>query len=170
MGVTVSFIDENDVNSDRPPILRVYLNTHNSPSRFLVFSKKMARWLLGKYCICNMSGASYAGAKYFDGLGCLAAQFIKKFKNGVGDLYIIDNQFPTSDYNYVIAMDDIKWFGAPEDGYPADDVLTIGMTGVKHGSLFKGKPSELVKYINELAKTGDVKLYDYPTKLEVNNK
>ena len=164
MGVTVSFITENDVNSDVPPILRVYLNTHNSPSKFLGFSKKMAKWLLGKYCICNMSGKAYTGTKYFDGLGCLAAQFIKEFKNGVGDLYVIDNKFPASDYNYVIAMDDIKWFGAPEDGYPADDVLTIGVTAAAHEELFKGKPSELVDYINAFAKTGDVKLYDYPTK------
>ena len=75
---------------------------------------------------------------YANGFGCLIAQYIKEFKEGVGGLYItdLDNK---QEYNYEVIFDEDKYFSGNYDSI--DDLVII-----KVDTIFEGTPSELLEF------------------------
>jgi len=51
-----------------------------------------------------VNGFSECNTKEFNGIGCLIAQFIKRFKQGVGGLYIT-TEVDYQEYNYYVVVD-----------------------------------------------------------------
>ena len=101
----------------------------------------IARWLKTKKLV---NGISFNDDLYLsaNGTGCLAAQFIDRFKDGVGDLYIT-NLGHTEDYNYYITVDDTK-IG------DVDDAIVIAVTRFDDKTpIFVGTPSELLAFEKE---------------------
>ena len=98
----------------------------------------IARWLLGKRII-NGFGPEDNDGTTANGIGCLAAQFIKDHKLDVGGLYIteIGN---TENYNYKIIIDGAKIGNA-------NDVMKIEVTNFDNPNpIFVGTPSELLAF------------------------
>jgi len=89
---------------------------------------ELAKWLSKKNIINGISYQTMADG-YANGMGCLAAQFIKEFKTKIGNFYIgtIDNE---EEYNYQVRLID------------KEIVITVN-------DIFKGTPSELL-LLNEL--------------------
>lgn len=97
---------------------------------------EIANWLKDMI-IVNGYSLNGEDGKHANGIGCLAAQFVAKFKKGIGNLYIttIDDY---EEYNYKIIIDE-------EKTGKADDIITIEVTNYDDEIIFKGTPSELLK-------------------------
>ena len=80
------------------------------------------------------------------GLGCLAAQYVHDFKNGVGDLYL-DTLYGDEyiDYNYKVIYELKK--GMPPEGIPVNDCVIIRVSNWDEKPFFEGKPIELLRYM-----------------------
>ena len=51
-----------------------------------------------------------------NGIGCLAAQFVREFKRGIGGLYIT-NKSDTQSYNYRVFLDKDRIIMAMDDDF-----------------------------------------------------
>ena len=102
----------------------------------------LAQWLLNKKIINGIGSGQFTN-EFANGAGCLAAQFIRDFKDDVGGLYIVKPS-ATYDYNYyVIVRDEFP----PVWGADADDVMMIEVRcGNDEEPIFVGTPSELLNF------------------------
>ena len=104
--------------------------------------KSLCEWLLHKIMV---NGIPDYGHDYANGITDLAAQYVHDFKDGIGNLYLYA---PTRgvaewcDYNYKVT------YQFNNNGN-ADDVLTIEVSSWEEKPFFVGKPSELLKFIEE---------------------
>lgn len=100
----------------------------------------LARWLLSKK-ICNGFN-SETDKSYANGVGCLAAQFVRDFKNEIGGLYVTPME-DTENYNYKVIVDESK---VGDLNY----VSTITVTRFDDEEpIFVGTPSELLNFNEE---------------------
>lgn len=110
--------------------------------------KSLAEWLMPKIMVNGIPDYEH---DYANGIGDLAAQFVHDFKDRIGYLYLYSPDWGAEewcDYNYKVI------YQCNNNGN-ADDVLTIVVTNWDNEeSLFIGKPSELLKFI-EKRKEGD---------------
>ena len=87
-----------------------------------------------------VNGIGQSEEKQFNGIGCLAAQFIAEFKKGVGNLYIHqpDSKDCGEEYVYEVIYKYPKGFGKVDE-----DSLTMSCYDVyKNETIFKGNPKE----------------------------
>jgi hypothetical protein len=79
--------------------------------------------------------------KQFNGIGCLAAQFIKEFKDGVGNIYIEEPNAIGLDEQYIYEV----IYKQPDGlfGKADDDCLTMTcIDAYKNKTIFAGNPKE----------------------------
>ena len=97
-----------------------------------------AKWLEGLSVGNGISGSDKLG-EFANGPGCLAAQFIQKFKTRAGGLYLspIDNDEGWVNYIYTLL---------PKEGH--DTYMTIYDT-CEEKVIFVGKPSAALKKYDE---------------------
>lgn len=104
--------------------------------------KSLCEWLLHKIMVNGIPDYEH---DYANGMPDLAAQYVHEFKDGIGNLYLYAPNWSAEeacDYNYkVIHNFDING--------NADDVLTIEVSSWGEEPFFVGKPSELLKFIEE---------------------
>lgn len=107
--------------------------------------KELCEWLSKKKMI-NGLGFHQNTDEYANGIGCLAAQFIRDFKTGVGGLYIypIDCEKRWIDYSYDVIIDNQIYF--PLEGIPVADLTKIRVSNWQYKPFFKGTVEELMKY------------------------
>lgn len=99
---------------------------------------KLAEWLKEKTIVNGFGSKDVTNC--CNGAGCLAAQFIKDFKDGIGYLYIYPSDCEPQDYNYRVLIDETKTG-------KADDLITIVVTNWDETEpIFVGSPSELLKF------------------------
>ncbi len=92
------------------------------------------------------NGFSSSEEKQFNGLGCLAAQFIAEFKNGVGNLYIHQPDSKDCGEEYVYEV--IYKYPEGAFGKPTEDSLTMSCFDVYANTMrFEGKPKEFNKLV-----------------------
>jgi hypothetical protein len=90
---TVKFYEDGEV------ILSVYQQYDGYPTGV---GKELADFLNSKTIISGFSGQTME--THANGIGCLAAQFVKEFKRSIGGLYIT-NKSDTQSYNYRVFYD-----------------------------------------------------------------
>lgn len=97
-----------------------------------------AKWLEGLSVGNGISGSNKLG-EFANGPGCLAAQFIQKFKTRAGGLYLspIDNDEGWVNYIYTLL---------PKEGH--DTYMTIYDT-YEEKVIFVGKPDAVLKKYNK---------------------
>lgn len=104
--------------------------------------KALCKWLQKKKIIKGIGFNQYT-SEYANGVGCLAAQFIRDFKEDVGGLYI----YPTCcekkwiDYNYDVIIDDDV--DAPT---PLQKITKIRVYNWDEEPFFEGTIEELMDY------------------------
>lgn len=107
--------------------------------------KSLAEWLMSKIMVNGIPDYEH---DYANGIGDLAAQFVRDFKKEIGYLYLYSPDWDAEewcDYNYKV----IQTVSDGDTGN-ADDVLTIVVTNWNNEDpLFVGKPSELLEYIKK---------------------
>lgn len=103
---------------------------------------ELATWLCGKKLVNGFNRETMD--KYANGVGCLAAQFIKEFKTDIGGLYIVPMDDEQS-YNYRVVVDTTKHSSTME----VNDLTTIIVTGYDEEFIFKGTPKQLAQYVEE---------------------
>ena len=86
---------------------------------------ELAEWLKDKKIINGISGEKMSDG-HANGMGCLAAQFIAKFKDRIGSFYIgpLDDK---QEYNYEVRFID-------------------GKINITVDNIFKGSPEELLEF------------------------
>lgn len=87
-----------------------------------------------------VNGIGQSEQRQFNGIGCLAAQFIAEFKKGVGNLYIHqpDSNDCGEEYVYEVIYKYPKSFGKVDE-----DCLTMSCYDVyKKETIFEGNPKE----------------------------
>jgi len=100
---------------------------------------ELAEWLKDKIIINGIGFEDRGNNNCANGLGCLAAQFIKEFKKDIGGLYITEMS-DTEDYNYNVIVDEYKTGNL-------DDFTIISITNWDDEEpIFVGKPSELLEF------------------------
>tara|TARA_R100001594_G_scaffold14471_1_gene30748 strand:+ start:5970 stop:6392 length:423 start_codon:yes stop_codon:yes gene_type:complete len=89
--------------------------------------------------IVNGYNMEHQRGKYNNGMGCLGAELIQHFKDGVGNIYLYspDTQDVWEDYTYLIEGNE-------------KDQLKVKVMDCENKKIFEGSPSELQTYINEL--------------------
>lgn len=106
--------------------------------------KELCEWLSKQTMINGIS--DYGIPNICNGVGDLIAQYIARFKNGVGDLYV----YPTGkmedycDYNYSVVFDDMHTYPCP-----VKDLVKIEVGNRGKPPFFKGTISELLEYKEE---------------------
>ena len=101
---------------------------------------KLAEWLVEKVMVNGFTPNDMRDTTKLNGAGCLVAQFIKDFKNGIGNLYIVEPNSTGEAYNYKVDIDDTRVGNV-------DDITTITVTNWDEKEpIFVGKPSELLVY------------------------
>lgn len=137
---TIKFIEKYDDNEQE------LVNIYQQYDGYIDgVGKDLAKWLLSKKLVNGFSLGMSMEDGYANGVGCLAAQFIKDNKTEIGGLYI-DHIESTEDYNYKVIIDEGKINGKTN----IDDITTIIVTNwddVK--PIFRGKPSELLKFTED---------------------
>ena len=104
---------------------------------------ELAKWLIKKSLINGMKMDQY-NSKYANGVGCLAAQFIRDFKTSVGGLYVCPTSYNHKwiDYHYMIIIDDPLDIRKP---LPLNDITKIYVTVFDNTKpIFEGSPEELI--------------------------
>lgn len=102
--------------------------------------KELARWLLSKTLV-NGFRFGMKMKTYANGVGCLAAQYIKEFKNEIGDLYLVSLS-DTEEYNYKVIIDSTMING----NNPINNIITIIITDYTGKEIFTGSPRELLSF------------------------
>lgn len=101
---------------------------------------KLAEWLAEKVMVNGFTPNDMRDTTKLNGAGCLVAQFIKDFKNEIGNLYIIKPNSTGEDYNYKVDIDDTSVGNV-------NDLVTITVTRFdEEEPIFVGKPSELLTF------------------------
>ena len=104
----------------------------------------LANFLKSKKIINGISSGKN-NSNYANGFGCLIAQYIKEFKEEVGNLYItdLDNK---QEYNYEVIFDNDKYFSRDifdNNDFDVDELITIKVDSYP---AFEGTPSELLEF------------------------
>jgi hypothetical protein len=89
-----------------------------------------------------VNGISSYDKPIANGIRCLAAQFIKKFKTEAGGLYITSHEDEQS-YNYDII---VGWESSEFLPKPTQPIVRVTSLG---GKLFEGTVSEFVNFLDE---------------------
>lgn len=84
--------------------------------------------------LVNGYTAEHEKGGYANGMGCLSAQLIKHFKNGIGGYYIT-NKSDIQEYNYYI--------------YSNSSIIMVKITDWDEKELFDGTVDELASFIKE---------------------
>lgn len=94
-----------------------------------------------------VNGYSRTDKKIFNGIGCLTAQVVAHFKDGVGNIYLEAPRKPDwEDYAYEVIVDwDTKEITIK--------VISVGYES-PNKTIFKGSPSELIKAVETEAIEG----------------
>ena len=129
---TITFMKENE-----DPVATVYKHYDGGIGGF---GYELAKWLSGMTLINGMMTDKHYGEKYANGVGCLAAKFIKKFKKETGDIYLCapDPDYK-EDYNYKVIVEP---YGLEKS---ANDCVTIEVDNFGK-VIFKGSPKELIEF------------------------
>ena len=102
---------------------------------------ELAKWLMKMTLVNGFSDASSKNTA--NGVGCLAAQFIKDYKEGIGGFYIVplDTSNDNIDYNYRVVI-------KPTYSKTAcNDVTEIIVTNWNETEpVFKGSPAKLLEF------------------------
>lgn len=102
--------------------------------------KELARWLLSKTLVNGISfGMDMKTCA--NGAGCLAAQYIKEFKNEIGGLYLVSLS-DIEEYNYKVIIDSTMING----NNPINNIITIIITDCAGKEIFTGSPRELLEF------------------------
>lgn len=100
----------------------------------------IAEWLCQKR-IGNGIGLD-CDENFANGVGCLVAQFIRDFKDGVGNLYVESLDVSNEDYNYVIDISTDY-----DETRNCNDVTKIMVTNWDDDTpIFEGTPKELLNF------------------------
>ena len=121
------------------PILNVYQQYDGYISGV---GHELAEFLLSKKII-NGIGRGQDTFDYANGFGCLIAQYIKEFKDKVGNLYITDFE-DRQEYNYEVIFDEDKYYSKnflDNTLFNVDDLITVKVDSYPN---FEGTPSELL--------------------------
>lgn len=116
---TVKFYD-----GGQEPILSVYQQYDGYISGV---GHKLAKFLAGKTVI-NGYNTTQTDKEFANGMGCLAAQYVKEHKRGIGGFYIT-NKEDEQEYNYKVSQNGSGFIIEVYDGE----------------QLFIGSPEELLK-------------------------
>lgn len=108
--------------------------------------RELCEWLSNKIII-NGIGIGQESYKYANGIGCLAAQFVRDF---IGWIYLVSPDSETEAYNYEVIYDNS--LPISKEGSPADKMLKIKVSNFDHPPFFEGSPSELLQYIINVEK------------------
>ena len=100
---------------------------------------QLAEWLLDKK-IVNGIPFGVNTLNMANGFGCLIAQYIKEFKNDVGNFYVTEME-NSQEYNYEVIFDEDKYFSS--DYNDINDLITIKVDSFPN---FTGTPSELLNF------------------------
>ena len=100
----------------------------------------LAEWLSNMTLINGMRYDRHYRDTYANGVGCLAAKFVKKFKGTTGDIYLCatDPDYK-EDYNYKVIVGP---YGLEAS---ANDCVTIEVDNFGK-VIFKGSPKELMEF------------------------
>lgn len=122
----VKFVEDGDV------IVQIYQQYDGYPSGV---GKELAKFL-APFTIVNGFGHGDDTGKTANGVGCLAAQFIAKFKTDVGGLYVISANVKNAGQDYEYTVDQNKNI----------ECFSIGSSKKK---LFSGTPEAFLKFAKE---------------------
>lgn len=123
---TIKFYSEFKQDDDKP-LVCIYQQYDGYISGV---GHELAEFLKDKTLINGIGSGQEDLSKFANGMGCLAAQFIKQFKERVGGLYISDLD-DSQNYNYEVrAMDDKS-------------------IQIKVNDIFTGSPEELLQLDQE---------------------
>lgn len=98
---------------------------------------ELAKWLINKTIVNGFVGNDEKNNA--NGIGCLAAQFIKDFKKYIGGLYIVGST-NAQEYNYDVIID------ARQIGRVNDIALIRISKYDEKAPVFIGRPSELLTF------------------------
>lgn len=90
---------------------------------------EIAEFLKDKKIICGISNQTMEQG-YANGMGCLAAQFIKHIKEKIGDVYMANSDCYDEEYNYKIS-------------HNGEDFI------IEVNDIFKGTPQQLLTFKEE---------------------
>ena len=110
--------------------------------------KELCDWLSDKIVINGISSQIKDTSKYANGVGCLAAQFIRDFKCDVGNLYItpLDYDREWVDFNYSVIIDDD--INLPSGGVPIRKIAKIKISLFEStDTIFEGSIDEFYSFI-----------------------
>ena len=127
------------------PYVSVYQQYDGYPD---FVGKKLCDWLSDKILINGISSQIKDTSKYANGVGCLAAQFIRDFKCDVGNLYItpLDYDREWIDFNYSVIIDDD--INLPSGGVPIRKIAKIKISLFEStDTIFEGSIDEFYSFI-----------------------
>lgn len=90
------------MNDHEHTIVRLYRQFDGYPTGH---GKDLADFLNGFRIVNGYSYEDRQQDKVANGMGCLAAQTIAYFKNGIGGFYIVDGNDCWQDYDYLVKLD-----------------------------------------------------------------
>lgn len=127
----------------REPVARVYKHFDGYIDGL---GHELAKWLIPMKIVNGISGTEQYRHDYANGIGCLAAKWIADNKSETGDIYLAYNS-GNEDYNYEVILDNSSM---TFEGLSTDKCITIEVREWdKPELLFKGTPSELLKFEEE---------------------
>ena len=130
---TITFIAGNEYGNI--PLVKIY---QQYDGYIKGVGYELANWLLKKNIVNGFNERNDIDA---NGIGCLAAQFIRDFKKEIGGLYVIPNDpDDCEDYNYEVVLNDLK------TGKTDDLTTIIVKRWDDEDPIFVGKPSVLLKF------------------------
>ena len=132
------------------PYVSVYQQSDGYPDGV---GKELCDWLYDKILINGISSTIKDTSKYANGVGCLAAQFIRDFKDGVGYLYVtpIDYDKDWIDFNYSVIIDDDV--NLPTGGVPIRKIAKIKISLFENtDTIFEGGIDEFYSFIEHHGK------------------
>ena len=114
---TIAFIDKRVTKDGKvytDELVRIYQQYDGYPSGV---GLKLANWLKDKKIVNGFGYGETAENGYCNGVGCMSAQFIHDFKDGIGNLYITDHD-DSEDYDYkvIVTNDSTITLEVYEDG------------------------------------------------------
>ena len=136
---TIKFIA---VNKTKIPLINIY---QQYDGYINCVGHDLEEWLMKK-TLLNGFRINQTSDKYANGVGCLAAQYIKDHKEDIGELYIypIDMSDEYVDYNHKVEIKDYL------DNMPLDEITIITVTNFGNEKpIFVGKPSELLEFTED---------------------
>jgi hypothetical protein len=120
---------------ERNPITCIYRQYDGYPSGH---GKQLAEFLSSGTMV---NGYASSEERQFNGLGCLAAQFIKEFKDGTGNIYIEKPNAKDCGEEYIYEV----IYKQPKGSFekPNEDSLTMSCIDVwEDKTIFEGSPKE----------------------------